>query len=498
MKFKKILIANRGEIAIRIIRACREMGIKAVATYSDADMKSLHVRLADEAYYLGSSGPDESYLNIGKIIDIAKNNDVSAIHPGYGFLAENANFAAACEEAGIVFIGPPSNLLRHAGNKIRARQILKKEGIPVIPGGDDAVKGEGSLFEEAEKIGYPLVLKASSGGGGKGIKVISSKDELVPAFIRATNEARLSFGSSDIYLERYIAGARHIEFQLLADGQGEMVHLGERECSIQRRFQKLIEESPSTALTSELREKMGSAAIKIARIFSYKNAGTIEFLLDMDGNFYYQELNARIQVEHPVTEMITGIDIVKEQIRIAGGEPLGVKQDKIRFNGSSIECRIYAEDPNNNFLPSHGQIFISQLPGGSGVRLESSLFNGMEVSTYYDPLLAKLIIWGSDRASAIKRMLMALKEFKLSGVKTTIPLFELLLADRDFINGKLDTGYIERFLSGRKNLDPQAEKIAVIGAIIADRAKNGNFAVIEKKGARGKTLSPWLLTGRKG
>ncbi|MEK7306139.1 MAG: acetyl-CoA carboxylase biotin carboxylase subunit [Nitrospirota bacterium] len=494
MRFKKILIANRGEIALRVIRACREMGIAPVAVFSDADRESLHVRHAEEAYYIGPSRPEESYLDIRKIVDIAKKEGIPAIHPGYGFLAENADFAAECEAAGINFIGPPANVLRHAGNKIMARKVLIKSGISIIPGGGDAIRGEKDLIDKAGEIGYPLMLKASRGGGGKGIKVIKSKDELASAFILAVDESRLSFGLSEIYMERYIAGARHIEFQIMADAYGGIVHLGERECSIQRRFQKLIEESPSTALTPGLREEMGSVAIKIAGIFNYKNAGTVEFLLARDGSFYYQELNARVQVEHPVTEMITGIDIVKEQIRIAAGEPLGIRQEQIRFNGSSIECRVYAEDPYNNFLPGDGRIYISQLPGGAGVRIESSLFNGMEVSTYYDPLLAKLITWGPDRETAIKRMSMALREFKLSGVKTTIPLFELIFRDRDFINNKVDTGYIERFLRERRGPVPEIEKIAAIGAIIVDQEKTD----IGKRGGRGKTLSPWVLTGRKG
>ncbi|MGR3310397.1 MAG: acetyl-CoA carboxylase biotin carboxylase subunit, partial [Candidatus Brocadiales bacterium] len=446
MKLKKVLIANRGEIALRVIRACKEMDIETVAVFSNVDKYSLHVRLADEAYSIGEPQPSESYLNIEKIISIAKKAKVHAIHPGYGFLAENPHFAQACEDAAIIFIGPTSANLQMLGNKLEARRNIQSAGIPIIPGTIKDINNKNDLIEAANHIGYPVVIKAVDGGGGKGIRIVSSQKEIPSAFRLAKEEAASAFGSSRIYIEKYIADARHVEFQILADNLGNIVHLGERECSIQRRFQKLIEETPSPVLTKELRKKMANAAVKAAQTVEYRNAGTVEFLLSPDGDFYFLEVNTRLQVEHPVTEMVTGIDIVKQQINIAMGEKLSFPQKAIKNAGASIECRIYAEDPYNEFLPSTGIIRIHQLPCGAGVRVESSIFNGMEVLPYYDPLIAKLIVWGEDRHAAIKRMLTALREFRISGIKTTIPFFERVFEDKEFIDGNISTKYVEKFM----------------------------------------------------
>ncbi len=506
MKFKKILIANRGEIALRVIRACKEMDIEIVAVYSDVDKYSLHVKFANEAYSLGPPQPSESYLNIQKIISIAKKAKVQAIHPGYGFLAENSHFAQACEDASIIFVGPTSENLRMLGNKIEARRNIQSAGIPIISGTLEEVSNEDDLLEAANQIGYPVVIKAVDGGGGKGIRIVSSLKEIPSALRLAREEAASAFGSSRMYLEKYIEGARHIEFQILADNFGNVVHLGERECSIQRRFQKLIEETPSPALTDALRKKMADAAVKVVKAVKYRNAGTVEFLLSPDGNFYFLEVNTRLQVEHPVTEMVTGIDIVKEQLKIAMGEKLAFSQkggmDKLVCPcnvGTSIECRVYAEDPYNGFLPSTGIIRLHQLPCGAGVRVESSIFNGMEVLPYYDPLIAKLIVWGEDRRTAINRMRTALREFRISGIKTTISFFERVLEDKKFTRGDISTKYVEKFMKrgvvARTNLFVRekeiSKKIAAITAVMV--AGRGELSFAPTPMPQDSRLTPWVL-----
>jgi acetyl-CoA carboxylase biotin carboxylase subunit len=448
--FKKILIANRGEIAIRILRACRELGIKTVAVFSDADRQSLHVRYADEAYYLGQSPARESYLRSDNIIDIARKSSVDAIHPGYGFLAERADFAAACADAGLVFIGPKVSSIAAMGDKGIARATVAKAGVTVVPG----TEGEGALRDEdllalAPKIGFPLIIKAVSGGGGKGMRDVTSEEGMLELIQSARREAESSFGDGNVYLEKLVEGARHIEFQIMADQFGNVIHLGERDCSIQRRHQKLIEESPSPFLTDNetLRSRMGAVAIQAARAVDYANAGTVEFLVDKDRNFYFLEMNTRLQVEHPVTETVTGMDIVVEQIRVAFGLPLSRKQEDIRWHGASIECRINSEDPYNSFLPSSGKITLTQPPTGPGVRLDTGVYAGFEVTPYYDPLISKLIIWGETRSQAVVRMRRALEEYKIVGVRTNIPFHQTMMDTYPFLTGKYDTRFVEEQFS---------------------------------------------------
>jgi len=394
---KKILVANRGEIAVRVIRACRELGIPSVSVYSEADRKSLHVQMADEAYEIGPPPPSESYLNIPKIIEIAKRAGANAIHPGYGFLAENWQFAKACEDEGIIFIGPNPNAMRLLGNKVESRKEMEKAVIPVIPGMESSSRDFSVFKEEAEKIGYPVLIKAAGGGGGKGMRIIRSSEELIPSLESSMRESKSAFGDDSVYLEKFIEEPRHVEIQVLADNYGNAIHLCERECSVQRRYQKIIEESPSPALDEDLRERMGETAKKVIKHAGYNNAGTVEFLLDKERNFYFLEVNARVQVEHPVTEMVSGIDIVKNQIFIADGEKLKYKQGDIKQRGHAIEGRIYAEDPENNFLPSPGKILYLKEPSGPGIRCDSGIFSGFDVSPLYDPILSKLIVWAEDR-----------------------------------------------------------------------------------------------------
>jgi acetyl-CoA carboxylase biotin carboxylase subunit len=448
--FKKILIANRGEIAVRILRACRELGIKTVAIYSEADRRALHVRFADEAYFLGPSPARESYLRGDRIIDIARKSEADAIHPGYGFLAERADFAAACVDAGLVFIGPNASSIAAMGDKAVARATVAKAGVTVVPG----TEGEGSLRDDellgfALKIGFPLIIKAVSGGGGKGMRDVRNITEMPDLIQSARREAEASFGDSNVYLEKLVDGARHIEFQIMADQFGNVIHLGERECSIQRRHQKLIEESPSPFLFDDetLRQRMGAVAIQAARAVDYANAGTIEFLLDKDKNFYFLEMNTRLQVEHPVTETVTGMDIVAEQIRVAFGLQLSRKQEDIRWRGAAIECRINAEDPYNGFLPSTGRITLTQPPTGPGVRIDTGVYVGFEVSPFYDPLISKLIVWGETRSQAVVRMRRALEEYKIAGVRTNIPFHQTMMDTYPFLTGKYDTRFVEEHFS---------------------------------------------------
>jgi acetyl-CoA carboxylase biotin carboxylase subunit len=444
MDFKRILIANRGEIAIRVIRACKEMGIKTVAVYSDADKDSLHVRYADDAVNIGPALSYKSYLNIDNIIDAAKETKADAIHPGYGFLSENAAFAQACEDNGMTFIGPSAHCIAKAGNKSSARQTLTELGIPVIPGSDDVILSSDMACDVADKVGFPVILKASGGGGGRGMRIANNKKELIEALSIASGEAKVAFGNPDIYLEKYIEKPRHIEIQILGDMSGNYIHLVERECSIQMRYQKLIEEAPSSFVDDQFRATLGEMAIKIARSIGYVNAGTIEFLVDKDKNFYFMEVNARVQVEHPVTELITGIDIVQQQILIAAGQKLEISQKDIIPTGWSMECRINACDTKDNFMPSPGKIESVIFPGGPGVRIDTHIHDKYMVGPFYDPLIGKLIVWAQDRPSAINRMKRALDEFEILGIQTTIPFFKKVFANKAFQKGDIDTHFLER------------------------------------------------------
>jgi acetyl-CoA carboxylase biotin carboxylase subunit len=444
--FKKILIANRGEVAMRIIFACRELGIKTVAVYSEADENSLHVRFADEDVRIGPARSADSYLNVPAVISAAEITGADAIHPGYGFLSESAYLAEVCEACHIKFIGPDPQVIRLMGDKARARRVMKKAGVPVLPGSDGPIESEEKAQKLAKDIGYPIIVKATAGGGGRGMRVVRAPGELSHAVKTAQREAEAAFGVGDVYLEKYVESPRHIEFQILGDHNGSVVHLGERECSIQRRHQKLIEESPSPGLSEKMRRKMGSIVIDAAKAVQYTNAGTFEFLMDPDGRFYFMEANTRLQVEHPVTEMVTGLDIVKEQIRIAAGEKLGFKQSEVTFTGHSIECRVNAEDPET-FVPSPGVIRVFSVPGGPGVRLETCAHSECTISPYYDSMIAKVIVHGRDRAEAIARMKRTLEMTVIEGIKTTIPLHIRILSDPDFVAGKLSTAFMERFLA---------------------------------------------------
>jgi len=445
--FNKILVANRGEIALRVICACKELGIATVAVYSEADRNSLHVRFADEAVCIGPPRSSESYLNIPHVISAAEITNVDAIHPGYGFLSENANFAKVCEASEITFIGPRPEIIEMMGEKDRARREVRSAGLPTIPGSDGAIEGEEQLAKEAANIGYPLILKAVAGGGGRGMRVVRKQEELLAAYETARSEAQQAFGTPDVYAERFIENPRHIEFQVLGDQHGKIIHLGERECSIQRRHQKLIEESPSPVLDPKLRKDMGARVVKALQKVGYTNAGTVEFLMDQDGAIYFIEMNTRIQVEHPVTEFVTGADLIKAQIRIAAGEKLDDAVGEIHFSGHAIECRINAEDPET-FVPSAGRITTFQAPGGTGVRVDSAAYADAVIPPYYDSMIAKLIVKGRDRAEAIGRMKRALEMFVIEGIKTSIPLHRRILADPDFAAGRFDTHFIERLFAG--------------------------------------------------
>ena len=439
----KVLVANRGEIAVRVIRACKELGIKTVAVYSDADKNAKFVYYADEAYYLGPSPAKESYLNMEKIIQIAKQCGTEAIHPGYGFLAQNAKFVRLCDENGIIFIGPPAKAQELLGDKIGARKTMSQAGIPIVPGSLDVVQDEKEAMRIAEDIGYPVMVKPAGGGGGIGMQICWSPRELSEAVKKAQALAASAFARPEVYVERYLVKPRHIEIQILADTKGSVIHLGERECSIQRRHQKLIEEAPSPVVDDELRRKMGETAVKVAKIAGYVSAGTVEFLFsEKDRSFYFLEVNSRVQVEHPVTELITGIDIVKEQLHIASGEPLRYKQEDITWNGHAIECRINAEDPVNDFLPSSGLVTNYIEPGGPGIRVDSGIYAGYTVPVFYDPLVAKLLAWGRDRSESISRMRRALDEFVIEGIKTNIPFHKVVLNDEEFVKGNISTEFI--------------------------------------------------------
>lgn len=442
--FSSVLIANRGEIALRIIRACKELGIKTVAVYSEADSKSLHVRFADHAVCIGKPPAGSSYLYIPSIISAAEITDVEAIHPGYGFLAENAHFAEICESCQIKFIGPTPENMRLMGDKMTAKDTMKKAGIPVIPGSEGVIKTKEDALKEAKRIGYPVIIKASAGGGGKGMRVCHNDVRLVSAFLTAQSEAEAAFGNPAVYMEKYIGAPRHIEFQIFADEKGNVVHLGERDCTVQRRHQKLIEESPSPLLSDKLRKKMGEAAVAGAKSVDYRGAGTIEFLLD-DDKFYFMEMNTRIQVEHPVTEMVTGFDLIKEQIRVAAGQPLSFKQEDVKIHGCAMECRINAEDPDNDFRPCPGKITALSIPGGPGIRVDTHVYSGYEIPPFYDSMIAKVIAYGKNRKETITSMQRALDEFLVEPIKTTAEFQKKVLADSDFQKGSYSTHFIEKF-----------------------------------------------------
>jgi acetyl-CoA carboxylase biotin carboxylase subunit len=499
--FKKILIANRGEIAVRVMRACREMGIAAVAVYSDVDRAALHVRKADEAYPIGAAAATESYLNIDKIIAVAKRSGVDAIHPGYGFLAENPRFAQACVDAGVKFIGPTAAAMQSMGSKTRARQQVQRAGLLVVPGTARALQSAEEAKRVAASIGYPVMLKAANGGGGKGMRLVRTAGEMRAALEGAQSEAQRAFADADVYLEKAIVNPRHIEVQVLADEHGSTLYLGERECSIQRRHQKVLEEAPSPIVDATMRRRMGEVAVQVAQAAGYSNAGTVEFLVDEQRNFYFLEMNTRLQVEHPVTEFTTGLDLVQLQIRIAAGEKLPLRQEDIGIRGHAIECRIYAEDPDNNFFPSPGKITLLLAPSGPGIRRDSGMYEGWNVPMEYDPLLAKLIGYGTDRGQAIARLVRALEEYFVGGIKTNISLFRRILNDPDFRDGRLDTGYLDRLLNGAEPSREADHHSAEVAAVAA-----GVFAMLDPdttelpggsaNGASRISTSAWKRKGR--
>ena len=491
---KKVLVANRGEIAIRVLRACRELGLKTVAVYSDVDRNALHVCYADEAYPIGPAPARESYLRIDRITEVASRSGADAIHPGYGFLSEQAGFAQACRDAGLIFVGPSPETLAMAGDKAAARRIMRAAGVPIIEGTDEELSDD-DLVAAAHRIGLPLKVKAAAGGGGKGMRTVHRLQDLNDALWAARREAEAAFGDGTLYLERMVEEARHIEFQILADHHGSIIHLGERECSIQRRHQKVIEESPSRAITPELRQEIGEMAMRVARTANYTNAGTVEFLLDREGNFYFLEMNCRLQVEHPVTEMITGVDIVKEQLRIASGRKLRYRQEDIQWRGWALECRILAEDPYNDFMPSPGRITWLHEPTGPGVRVESGIYEGFVISPYYDSLIAKLVVWGETRGEALLRMRRALEEYRVMGVHTNIPFHQQILNDTRFIGGQIDTTFLESRFSMAEEDDPNDLEVAAIVAVLLAH-RRGQRTLTMTRLQNGPSQSNWKRQGR--
>ncbi len=487
--FNKILIANRGEIAVRIIRACKELGVSTVAVYSDADRRSLHVALADEAYHIGGSAPGESYLVIDKILDVAKKSGAEAIHPGFGFLSENEEFAKRCEKAKIVFIGPSAKAIRLMGDKITARKIAHEAKVPLVPGSEGAVSDvEASVV--VDEIGYPVMIKASAGGGGKGMRLVREKGEFESALRMARSEAGSAFGDDSVFVEKFVEQPRHIEIQIIADSYGNVIHLFERECSIQRRHQKVIEEAPSSAISDRTRKKMGAVAVKIAKAVDYQGAGTVEFIMDQKQNFFFLEMNTRVQVEHPVTEMITGFDIVKWMIRIADGEKLPFKQSQIEMKGHAVECRVYAEDPETNFMPSPGTIDYLRVPSGPGIRDDSSIYSGCEITPHYDPMLSKLVVWADTREAAIEKMASALREYIVIGLKTNIGFLLRVMGEEEFKEGKIDTGYIERHPELLKPGDIDIEPVLIAAALAMNNADS-------VESGEQRPASNWKLYGRK-
>jgi acetyl-CoA carboxylase biotin carboxylase subunit len=474
--FKKILIANRGEIAIRVMRTCRELGIPTVAVYSEADKNAIHVRFADEAFCIGTAASSDSYLRQDRILEVIKKTGADAVHPGYGFLSENAAFARLLRQNGITLIGPSPESMDMMGDKIRSKQAVEKYGVPLVPGINDAITDDTAALQIAKQVGFPVLVKASAGGGGKGMRVVYDENEFAQAVQTARSEAKSAFGDDSVFIEKYVSGPRHIEFQIMADTHGNVCHLFERECSIQRRHQKLVEEAPSAVLTPELRQKMGEAAVNVAKACQYSGAGTVEFLLGDDGNFYFLEMNTRLQVEHPVTECITGLDLVKEQIRVASGLPLGFSQDELKMNGHAIELRVCAEDPRNNFLPSVGTLTDYSIPKGPGIRVDDCMEPGMEIPIFYDNMIAKLIAWGEDRETAIARLIRAIDEYRITGIETTLDFGKFVLNHPDFRAGKFDTHFIA------KNFNPEEQTGEPLS--IAERNAAAMAAVAFFQGAK--------------
>ena len=494
---KKVLIANRGEIAVRIMRSCREMGISSVAVFSDADRSSMHVRYANEAYHIGPSPSTESYLNQDKIIEAAKLSGADAIHPGYGFLSENASFSNRCEKEGIVFIGPNEKVISTMGDKIRAREKMMEYGVPVVPGTNTDLDSDELALSTIAEIGLPVMLKASAGGGGKGMRLVKEEKEILPSLRGAKSEALASFGDGTVYVEKFIESPHHIEFQVMADTHGNVIHLCERECSVQRRHQKVVEETPSPLITEKIREEMGKHAVAAAKSVDYVGAGTVEFLVDNDLNYYFLEMNTRLQVEHPITERVIGIDLVKEQIRVAQGEKLSMIQDEVIQKGHAIECRIYAEDPDNNFMPSPGIIKHLTEPLGLGVRQDGYVYEGFEIPIYYDPMISKLIVWGKNRQEAIQRMRRALYEYKITGVKTSIKFLERIMDTTDFITGNYDTGFIEKnseFLFEERQCDTFCQDVSMMVSLL-DYQKHLDKSLKSTASTNGQ--SNWKKIGKK-
>src|SRR5262245_16442814 len=491
--FKKVLVANRGEIAVRVIRACRETGISTVAVYSDVDRGALHTRMADEAFHIGPAPSRESYLVIDKIIDVARRAKAEAIHPGYGFLAENAAFAKACADVGIVFIGPSAASISLMGSKVESRRAAAQYGVPMVPGTLDPVESEAEARRIAESVGFPIMLKASAGGGGKGLRLVRGADELESAFRNTRSEALAAFGDSAVYIEKFVEQPRHVELQVLGDHHGNAVYLGERECTIQRRHQKVIEECPSPIMTPDLRRRMGEAALKVVRAAQYYNAGTVEFLVDKNLQFYFMEMNTRLQVEHPVTEMVTGLDLVKLQLQVARGEKLSIRQQDVIMRGAAVECRVYAEDPDNNFFPSPGRITQLQTPAGPGIRDDSGVYEGWTVPIEYDPLISKLVAWGASREEAISRMRRALREYYVGGIKTNISFFLEILQDSNFQQGLFDTGFLDRWFANRSAGQPIPEIHHDLAALAAALQYSNRAAPAPLN----RTASnPWKTAGR--
>lgn len=501
--FRKVLVANRGEIAIRILRACHALGIETVAVYSDADRTALHVRHADEAYHIGPAPAADSYLRMDRILDAAHQSGAEAIHPGYGFLSENPDFASACQESGLTFVGPPASAIAAMGDKVAARRVMEQASVPVIPG-TGAGLCNAEMVDRATRIGFPLFVKAAAGGGGKGMRLVHTLSELESALDGARREARKAFGDDRVYLERAIEGARHVEIQVLADAQGHVIHLGERECSIQRRHQKLVEEAPSPALDEALRRQMGQVAVQAAEAVGYVNAGTVEFLLAADRSFYFLEMNTRLQVEHPVTESVTGVDIVKEQLRIAAGEPLNLAQDDIRVRGWAIECRITAEDPFNEFLPASGRIIRLAQPSGPGIRVDGGIYEGFESSLFYDPLLQKVIASGSSRQEAIQRMGQALRELRIVGLQTSTPFHQWVMSHERFLDGSYTTSFFQDHYSGASEQGSQERLAAIVATLVshAQRREAGlspypdGGATNSPRVNKGHLEKAWKLAGR--
>jgi acetyl-CoA carboxylase biotin carboxylase subunit len=501
--FSKILIANRGEIAVRVIRACREMGIQTVAIYSDVDRDALHVRMADEAYHCGPPPARESYLVAERVLEIAKRAGADAVHPGYGFLAENGDFADQCVAAGVGFVGPSGEVMRQMGDKVTARQTMEKAGVPIVPGTTRALSDE-EATAFAKEIGLPVMVKASAGGGGKGMRLVRKEKELAQAIARARSEAKASFGNDSLYVEKFVEQPRHIEIQVLADTLGNTIHLAERECSIQRRQQKVVEEAPGNGITPELRERMGKAAVAAAEAVGYVGAGTCEFLVDKHNDFYFLEMNTRVQVEHAITEAITGIDIVKAMIRATAGEDLGIRQDDVKITGHAIEARIYAEDPDKDFVPSPGDVIVYRPPDGIGIRVDSGVYQGASVTVYYDPMVAKLIAWGTDRAEAIERLKRALSEYVVKGIKTSIPFHQKVTRHPVFLEGSYDTGFIDEHMNGGKGGDEltegdeELERAAyMLAAIAAYRRDKARAAKATSATQAGQGEDPWKSSGRR-